>query len=327
MSLLTLQDLTVSFNTDAGRFRAADRVSFDIRPGEMLGLVGESGCGKTVTAQSLVRLLPMPPAGIDSGSALFKGRDLLRLPIAELRRIRGREISMIFQDPMTALSPLHRLGDQLSETLRLHQPLGRKAAWRLGEEWLAKVGIPDPRERMRSWPFQCSGGQRQRVMIAMALMNEPDLILADEPTTALDVTIRAQIFELMLAMKGRQTSILLITHDMGVVWELCERVIVMYASRIVEEGPVRALFDNPLHPYTRGLLKSIPSAQRRGKRLEFIPGQVPPPAQYPKGCHFSDRCPHAFDRCRAESPPLLNLPGDRRAACFLAKPAPAQDQQ
>ena len=326
MSLLTLKNLTVSFNTDAGRFKAADHVSFNIRPGEMLGLVGESGCGKTVTAQSLIRLLPMPPASIDAGTALFKGRDLFSLPIAEMRSIRGREISMIFQDPMTALSPLHRLGNQLSETLRLHQPLSRKQAWQLAEDWLAKVGIPDPRERMLAWPFQCSGGQRQRVMIAMALMNEPDLILADEPTTALDVTIRAQIFELMLAMKSGKTSILLITHDMGVVWELCERVIVMYASRIVEQGPVRTLFQNPLHPYTRGLLKSIPSAQHRGRRLEFIPGQVPSPLQYPKGCHFSDRCPHAFDRCHVESPPLLNLSGDRRAACFLVKPDGAQKQ-
>jgi peptide/nickel transport system ATP-binding protein/oligopeptide transport system ATP-binding protein len=316
--LLTVENLAVSFKTDEGHLQAVDGVSFQVNRGEVLGLVGESGCGKSVTAHSLVRLIPSPPGRIDSGAVQFGGRNLLELPLNELRQIRGRAISMIFQDPLTALSPLQRVGAQLVETLQLHRALEKREAWKLGEEWLRKVGIPDPAERMFAYPHQCSGGMRQRVMIAMALMLDPDLVIADEPTTALDVTIQAQIFELMLALKGRNSSILLITHDMGVVWELCSRVIVMYASRIVEEGPVTAVFEKPLHPYTRGLLNSIPGRQQRGRRLESIPGQVPSPLNYPVGCHFCDRCPLAFERCRRESPELSALGENRRAACFRA---------
>jgi len=317
-ALLTVENLTVSFQTDEGRLTAVDGVSFHIQRGEVLGLVGESGCGKSVTAHSLVRLIPSPPGRIESGAVRFGGRDLLAMPIGELRKIRGRAISMIFQEPLTALSPLHRVGAQLVETLQLHRPVGRREAWKVGVDWLRKVGIPDPAERMFAYPHQCSGGMRQRVMIAMALMLDPDLVIADEPTTALDVTIQSQIFELMLALKSRDSSIFLITHDMGVVWELCARVIVMYASRIVEEGAVRDVFAAPLHPYTRGLLNSMPSRQQRGRRLEAIPGQVPSPLHYPRGCHFCDRCPLAFDRCRVEKPELVGVGDGRRVACFRA---------
>ena len=323
--LLKVEDLTVSFQTDEGRLTAVDGVSFHINRGEVLGLVGESGCGKSVTAHSLVRLIPAPPGRIEAGAVHFGGRDLLALPIKELRQIRGRAISIIFQDPLTALSPLHRIGAQLAETLQLHRPVGRREAWATGEDWLRRVGIPDPAERMLAYPHQCSGGMRQRVMIAMALMLNPDLVIADEPTTALDVTIQAQIFELMLALKSRDSSILMITHDMGVVWELCARVIVMYASRIVEEGSVKDVFAAPLHPYTRGLLNSMPSRQQRGRRLEAIPGQVPSPLQYPRGCHFCDRCPLVFDRCRVESPELLGMGKGRRVACFRAAPGKSGD--
>ncbi len=314
--LLSVNDLSVTFDTDDGPIKAVDKVSFDVRKGEVLGLVGESGCGKSVTAMSVLRLIPSPPGHIESGTAIFEGRDLLRLPISELRRIRGRNISIIFQEPMTALSPLHRVGRQLVETLRIHQNISKPEAWKIGTEWLGKVGIPDPAERMFAYPFEFSGGMRQRVMIAMALMLNPALIIADEPTTALDVTIQAQIFDLILEMKSNDTSLLLITHDMGVIWDLCDRVIVMYASRVVEEGPVDAIFKEPRHPYTQGLLKAVPKLTGGG-RLESIDGQVPSPMDYPVGCHFQARCPFAFDRCRQEKPPLYQPMPGRHIACFL----------
>ena len=316
-ALLQIRNLSVSFETDEGRLRAVEDVSFDVREGEVLGLVGESGCGKTVTALSILRLIPSPPGHIDSGEILFRGRDLLGLPTEELRRIRGQAISLVFQDPMTALSPLHRIGHQLVETLQLHQKISRRVAWALGVEWLAKVGIPAAAERMYAYPHHLSGGMRQRVMIAMALMLNPALLIADEPTTALDVTIQAQIFKLLVEMKDRSTAILLITHDMGVVWEMCQRVVVMYAARMAEEAGAEDLFSRPLHPYTQGLLRSMPSRQQKGSRLEAIPGQVPSPLRYPAGCRFSDRCPCAFDRCRAAVPPLYPGGTGRRAACFL----------
>ncbi|MBU1692527.1 MAG: ABC transporter ATP-binding protein [Verrucomicrobia bacterium] len=316
-ALLQIRNLSVSFETDEGTLRAVEGVSFDIGEGEVLGLVGESGCGKTVTALSILRLIPSPPGRIESGEILFRGTDLLGLPPAELRRIRGQSISMVFQDPMTALSPLHRIGSQLVETLQLHRKISRRAAWSLGTEWLEKVGIPAAAERMYAYPHHLSGGMRQRVMIAMALMLEPSLIIADEPTTALDVTIQAQIFNLLLDMKDRNTSVLLITHDMGVVWEMCRRVVVMYASRVAEEGAADDLFNRPLHPYTQGLLRSMPSSQSKGARLEAIPGQVPSPLNYPVGCRFSDRCPKVFARCHTAEPPLYAAGEDRRAACFL----------
>ncbi|MBN1670281.1 MAG: ABC transporter ATP-binding protein [Kiritimatiellae bacterium] len=320
--LVTIENLTVSFDTDEGRLKAVDDVSLSIRKGEALGLVGESGCGKSVTAMSMLRLIPAPPGRIEAGRVLFRGRDLLSMPLDELRGIRGEKISMIFQEPMTALSPLHRIGRQLTETLHLHRQVADAAARRTAEEWLRKVGIADAHEVLYAYPFQLSGGMRQRVMIAMALMLGPDLIMADEPTTALDVTIQAQIFELMNAMRTGETALLLITHDMGVIWEMCDRVAVMYASELVELAVKAELFARPLHPYTEALLDSMPSLAAGQPRLKAIKGQVPSPLAYPAGCRFAERCPRAFDRCRREHPPLYELPGGRRSACFLREPAP-----
>jgi peptide/nickel transport system ATP-binding protein/oligopeptide transport system ATP-binding protein len=316
--LLSVRDLSVGFDSDEGFVRAVDRVSFEVMPGEVLGLVGESGCGKSVTAMSLLRLVPSPPGRVISGSAVHQGRDLLRMPIAELRSLRGRGISMIFQEPMTSLSPLMSIGRQLAETLHLHESVGEEDAWRRSQDWLARTGIPDPGDCMRRLPHQLSGGMRQRVTIAMALMLNPDLVIADEPTTALDVTVQAQIFDLLLHLRSKDASVLLITHDMGAVWEVCDRVMVMYAAQLVEEGPVREVFAKPLHPYTRGLLRALPGLGERRARLDAIPGQVPAAGRWPAGCRFSDRCPLAFDRCRAESPELEAHGPGRRAACFLA---------
>lgn len=257
--LLSVKDLSVTFRTDDRIIRAVDQLSFDMYPGEIVGLVGESGSGKTVTGMSLLRLIPCPPGCIESGTAHFAGRDLLQLPVEELRRIRGREIGVIFQEPMTALSPLHSVGKQLVEAQQLHDPqLTGKAAWSHAVEWLEKVGIPDAADRMHAYPYQFSGGMRQRVMIAMTLMMEPRLIIADEPTTALDVTIQAQIFDLILQMKQRETALLFITHDMGVIWELCDRVLVMKDARLVESGAAVPLFAAPQEPYTRALLDAVP---------------------------------------------------------------------
>jgi peptide/nickel transport system ATP-binding protein len=257
--LLQVENLSVSFQTDEGRVDAVRDVSFEICPGEVVGLVGESGSGKSVAAMSCLRLIPMPPGQIRGGRALFGGRDLLTLPIEELRKIRGAEIGMIFQEPMTALSPLASVGWQLAETVQLHQPEIRfEEAWKIGVAWLEKVGIPDAANRAHAFPYQFSGGMRQRVMIAMALMLEPRLIIADEPTTALDVTLQAQIFDLILAMKKEKTSILFITHDMGVIWELSDRVIVMKDGQVVERGPVDTLFRSPSQPYTQALLRAVP---------------------------------------------------------------------
>jgi len=288
--LLSIHDLSVSFDTDEGTARAVSHVDLDIRRGETLGLVGESGCGKSVTAMSILCLVPSPPGRMESGRILFEGQDLLKLPARELQSIRGRQISMIFQEPMDALSPLHRIGHQLVEALQLHLPLPRQQAWQRATEWLGRVGIPDPGERMNAYPHELSGGMRQRVMIAMAVMMQPLLIIADEPTTALDVTIQAQIFDLIREVKSEQTAVLLITHDMGVVWEMCDRVAVMYASEIVELAPRDELFRNPLHPYTRALLKSIPSECPHGQELPSIPGQVPSSLQPLRGCHVKSRC-------------------------------------
>jgi len=279
--------------------------------------VGESGCGKSVTALSLLRLIPQPPGRIEQGHAWFGGRDLLTMPVKELRSIRGREISMIFQEPMTALSPLHRIGRQLVETQQFHRDIDTAAAWRVGEEWLRKVGIPDAAERMYAYPYELSGGMRQRVMIAMALMLEPKLIIADEPTTALDVTIQAQILDLLRAMKQRDTAIMLITHNLGVVWEMCNRMVVMYASEIVEEGPVDTLFSRPGHPYTEALLKANPALAAKGGKLESIPGQVPALREAPVYCRFADRCRYAIPACR-EAHPRLEEAGEagRRVRCI-----------
>lgn len=318
-TLLSVSNLSVSFKTDDAFFTAVDDVSFDIHRGEVVGLVGESGCGKSVSALSLLRLIPSPPGKIENGRVLFKGRDLLKAEIETLRKIRGAEIGMIFQEPLSALSPLQRIGRQMVETLRIHRDTAKSSAWEISLDWLGKVNIPDAAEKMHAYPFQLSGGMQQRIMIAMALMMNPDLIIADEPTTALDVTIQAQIFQLIREMKKEHTSILLITHDMGVVWEMCDRVMVMYASRIVEEGSMEEIFSAPLHPYTHSLLKSIPAlSDGRGKRLAVIPGSVPSPENYPSGCRFRVRCPFAFERCRKEAPELIPVSNGRRAACFIA---------
>lgn len=316
--LLDVRNLTVSFNTDDGVFKAVENVSFHVNAGEIVGLVGESGCGKSVTSLSILRLIPSPPAKIESGQVFFHDHDLLKLNASVLRNIRGKSISMIFQEPLSALSPLQRIGEQLVEALRLHQDISRKNAWCIAENWLEKVKIPEPRERMYAYPFQLSGGMQQRVMIAMAMMLEPNLIIADEPTTALDVTIQAKIFSLIKEMRQEKTAILLITHDMGVIWEMCDRVMVMYASRIAEEASRDDIFNSPAHPYTRGLLNSIPKLAADSGRLEAIPGQVPSALNYPSGCHFRDRCPHAFDRCANEMPSLMDLSGGHRAACWIA---------
>ncbi len=316
--LLDIQDLTIRFETDEGIFNAVEDVSFGIDRGEIVGLVGESGCGKSVTALSIPRLIPSPPGKIQSGRILFESRNLLDLDVDSLRHIRGKNITMIFQEPSAALSPLKQIGHQMVETLRLHSDMGKKQAWEIARDWLEKVKIPDAAERMSAYPYQLSGGMQQRVMIAMALMTEPDLIIADEPTTALDVTIQAQIFQLIRDMRAERTAILLITHDMGVIWEMCDRVLVMYAANIVEEGPLDTIFTSPSHPYTRGLLQSIPRLSGRRETLFAIPGQVPAPWNFPSGCHFRDRCPIAFDRCALEKPLLEKLSPEHRAACFKA---------
>jgi peptide/nickel transport system ATP-binding protein/oligopeptide transport system ATP-binding protein len=315
--LLTIENLSVSFDTDEGVVPAVQGVSLAVGRGEALGLVGESGCGKSVTALSVLRLIPHPPGRIESGRILFNGRDLLALPMRELRGIRGQGISTIFQEPMTALSPLHRIGAQMAEALRFHRRVGRREAWREAVRWLGKVGIPDPDEKAHAYPHQLSGGMRQRVMIATALMLDPELIIADEPTTALDVTIQAQVFDLIREMKKQDTALLLITHDMAVVSEMCTRLAVMYASEIVEVGPLRSTLEHPLHPYTEALLASVPSLAGKGTRLRAIPGQVPSPLAYPSGCRFRDRCPYAFDRCAREHPSLTVVDG-RQGRCFLA---------
>ena len=313
--MLSVRDLTVQFDTDDGRLQAATHVSFDVATGGTLGLVGESGCGKSVSAMSIPRLIPQPPGHIVSGEILLDGIDLLKLPIAEMRNVRGRDIGVIFQEPMTALSPLHRIGDQLAEVVELHEHVSKHDLYARCLDWLKKVGIPDAEKRMEAFPFELSGGMSQRVMIAMALIMQPKLIIADEPTTALDVTIQAQILDLLKGIKAKDSSLLLITHDMGVIWEMCDEMVVMYASRVVESGPVKELFKEPRHPYTEGLLKSIPGLAGHTERLPHIPGQVPSLMHLPKGCSFADRCPYATARCREEQPEL-KTDGKRRLACF-----------
>ena len=324
-SLLQINDLRVNFTTDDGVVQAVTGVSLRLERGEVLGIVGESGCGKSATAMSIPRLLPLPTARIE-GEILFDGRDLLRLPIPELRQLRGRRIGMIFQDPMTSLSPLHRVGEQIAEVVRLHETVSAAAAHARALAWLAEVGIPDPVARSRAYPHELSGGMQQRVMIAMALILEPDLVIADEPTTALDVTIQAQVLELLRRLHRRDSGVLLITHDMGVVWEMCSRIVVMYAGEIVEEAPAEAFFTTPQHPYARALLDAMPSAATRGQPLRAIPGQVPSPLAWPAGCRFRDRCACAFARC-AEHPPLLPCGEGRAARCWLAEKEKVNSKQ
>lgn len=316
--LLEIKDLSISFEVEGGKITAVDNSSFEIKRGEVVGLVGESGCGKSVTAMSILRLLPMPPGKYESGQILFDGKDIRNLSIPELNKIRGAQIGMIFQEPMTALSPLMKIGNQISETLQTHHEMSKQDTWIKGLEWLKNVGISDAEQKMNSFPFELSGGMRQRVMIAMAQMLEPDLIIADEPTTALDVTIQAQVFKLMKDIRGDDSSMLLITHDMGVIWENCDRVIVMYASQIIEIGTKSEIFLNPLHPYTQGLLKAVPRLDEQLERMETIEGNVPPPSNYPQGCHFSTRCAHATEKCKATKPPMTEISESHKVKCFLS---------
>ena len=317
--LLTINNLTVEFDSDEGVVHAVNDVSFDIALGEAVGLVGESGCGKSVTCMSIPRLVPSPPGRTVSGQILFNGQDLVGMPVEQLRKVRGAEIGVIFQEPMTALSPLHRVGEQLREAIRLHRNLSTAEEETLAFEWLKRVGIAGPERCMRAFPFELSGGMRQRVMIAMALILEPKLVIADEPTTALDVTIQAQILDLLhnvTADNAHPRSLLLVTHDLGVIWEMCTRVIVMYGSRIVEMAPVRELFNAPAHPYTQGLLASSPSLQDDPANLKSIPGSVPSLLNPPAGCPFAARCSKANDKCRSELPPMRELSAGHLCACW-----------
>ncbi len=323
-AILEIRGLRTCFRTRRGTFPAVDGVDLELRAGETLGVVGESGCGKTVTALSILRLLPEPPARIEAGEIRFEGRDLLRLSPEELRRVRGRKIAMIFQEPMTSLNPVFTIGSQIDEALRLHTDLDRAARRARTQELLATVGISEPARRMRDYPHQLSGGMRQRVMIAMALACDPAVLIADEPTTALDVTIQAQILALLDELKARfRMSVLLITHDLGVVAESAQRVAIFYAGRVVETGPVEAIFRAPRHPYTQGLLLAMPAADApRGARLHVIPGSVPDLASLPAGCRFRGRCPRAIARCASDDPRLERVGPDHASACWNPLPAP-----
>ena len=319
-TLLDIRGLKTWFKTDDGMVRAVDGVDLRIDHGETVGVVGESGCGKTVTARSVLKLIDMPPGRFEDGEILWRGRDLIPLDAGEMDQIRAREIAIIFQEPMTSLNPVYTVGHQIAEVLRQHDKLSRRQAVDGAIEMLHLVNIPNPAKRVHDYPHQFSGGMRQRVMIAMALSCKPKLLIADEPTTALDVTIQAQILELMQEMKERLgMSIMLITHAMGVVAETCQRVVVMYAGKVVEEAPVEALFGNPRHPYTQGLIRSIPRVDRAAehKRLEAIPGTVPSLLEPPPGCRFAARCKYAMDVCTKAMPPLKEVAVGHFVRCVL----------
>ena len=317
--LLSIRNLRTWFYTEAGVARAVDGVSLDIGAGETLGLVGESGSGKSVTALSILRLI-QPPGRIESGSVIeFEGKDIVTLGDAEIRDIRGNRISMIFQEPMSALNPVFTVGDQVAEVARVHAGMSRRDAWDRAVEMLALTGMPDAESRAKQYPHQLSGGMRQRVLIAMALMMKPALVIADEPTTALDVTIQAQILDLLLDLQKKiGTSILMITHDLGVIAETASRVIVMYAGEVVEQAEVDELFAKPQHPYTEGLMHSMPHIGHDQERLNVIPGTVPAPTEWPAGCRFRDRCPYSWDRCEIEHPPLYQIGAGHVSRCHLA---------
>ena len=321
MPLLEVTDLRTYFTTDAGVARAVDGVSLQLETGETLGIVGESGCGKTVTALSVLGLIATPPGEIVAGSSIrFEDEELLEVKPARLREIRGNEISMIFQEPMTSLNPVLTVGHQIEEVLRLHRGLGRREARAAGVALLAEVGIPEPDQRFDSYPHQMSGGMLQRVMIAIALSCEPRLLIADEPTTALDVTIQAQILDLLVELqRAHGMALLLITHDLGVIAEVCDRVVVMYGGQIVETGTTEEILTRPQHPYTQGLLASLPGIGDRDVRLNPIPGTVPSAVDWPEGCRFRDRCSFAWERCTEFAPDLLPVEGgaSRSARCWL----------
>ncbi|HWK90564.1 MAG TPA: ABC transporter ATP-binding protein [Longimicrobium sp.] len=331
--ILQVENLRTWFTTDGGVARAVDGVSFHVNPGETLGIVGESGSGKSVTSLSIMRLIPQPPGLIQPGSSiLFRGEngemeDLALATEKRMRQIRGNDIAMIFQEPMTSLNPVFTVGDQIMESLRLHQGLSKKAARERAIEMLELVGIPIPRQRVDEYPHQLSGGMRQRVMIAMALACDPKLLIADEPTTALDVTIQAQILELLNRLQQDfGMSIILITHDLGVVAETCDRVIVMYAGQVFEEGPVDDVFHDPQNPYTEGLLRSMPKLGEQVERLAVIPGVVPAPTSWPVGCRFHDRCPYGWEKTEQEEPPLFDIGPGRRNKCWLVKYPERRDE-
>ena len=316
--LLEVRNLKVEFRTRKQALTAIHDVSFDVFPATTLGIVGESGCGKSVTATSLLRLLPRETSRVCPGSVVrLHGKDLLEMSDREFRQIRGNKISMIFQDPMTALNPVYTIGDQLIEMMTAHRHMKRSEAFERGVEMLEKMGIPSPRQRMKEYPHQLSGGMRQRVMIAMALSCDPELLIADEPTTALDVTIQAQILELMGKLKEQfHTAIMLITHDMGVIAEMADEVMVMYAGEVVEYAPVTELFDHPRHPYTQGLLRSIPRLDQDAQELYTIEGTVPGLNEMPEGCRFAGRCPYATEHCRASAPPLREAAPGIKVRCW-----------
>jgi peptide/nickel transport system ATP-binding protein len=334
VTLLSVRDLRVTFETDGGTARAVDGVSIDVGAGETVGIVGESGCGKSVTALSILRLI-RPPGEIDGRSVvMFDGHNLMQVGERDLRAIRGNRIAMVFQEPLSALNPVYTVGYQIAEAVRVHTRASRGAAWARAVAMLGEVGVSAPEQRARQYPHQLSGGTRQRVMIAMALVLHPALLIADEPTSSLDVTIQAQILALLAELRGRLgMAIILISHDLGVVAEIATRVVVMYAGQVVEEAPVEALFTAPDHPYTIGLLRAVPrlgAPALRTRRLAVIPGVVPPATAWPPGCRFHDRCPFAWDRCATELPPLYTVGPAHVSRCHLAveparRTAPASD--
>ena len=317
--VLQVKDLETTFFTDDGNIAAVDRISFSIREGEVLAIVGESGCGKSVTSLSIMGLVPSPPGKITNGQILLDNKDITKLKEKQMRKIRGQEIAMIFQEPMTSLNPLFTIGNQLTEAIRIHnKSWNKKIVRERALEIMKLVGLPRAEQLIDEYPHQLSGGMRQRVMIAMALVCNPKILIADEPTTALDVTIQAQILKLIKDLNNRlNTAVLLITHDLGVVAETCERVLVMYAGQIVEEASVLDIFTNPKHPYTQGLIQSVPDMRYKKSELYSIPGNVPKPGSITQGCRFAPRCPHAFDRCRSESPELYEAGNHHKARCFL----------
>ncbi len=318
LPILQIKNLHTHFFMDRGEVPAVDGVDLQVNKGEVLGIVGESGCGKSVTALSILKLIPQPPGRIVGGSILFKGQDIVQMKEREMRRIRGNAISMIFQEPMTSLNPLFTIGQQITETIRLHRNHNRKEARLYAIQMLEKVGISRPEAVIDEYPYQLSGGMRQRVMIAMAIACQPELLIADEPTTALDVTIQAQILDLLRGLNEEQgTAVMLITHDLGVVAEMCHRVAVMYAGKVVEEASVHDIFNNPLHPYTQGLIQSVPRMNDTRERLYSIPGNVPILSSHMEGCRFTARCPYAMAICHESLPELVERESQHHCRCWL----------
>lgn len=316
-TILEIKDLCVEFQTTEGIVKAVDHLSYTLHKGEKLGIVGESGSGKSVSSLGMMQLIPNPPGKITGGEILYKGQDLVKASEKEMQKIRGNEISMIFQEPMTSLNPIIKCGKQIAESLRLHRGMKKKEAMEEAVRMMQAVGIANPEVRAHEYPHQMSGGMRQRVMIAMALACKPQILIADEPTTALDVTIQAQILDLIRELnESMETSVVFITHDLGVVSELCDTVIVMYTGHIVEQAPVRELFESPKHPYTVGLLNAIPKITKERSPLQTIEGMVPNPTERIEGCSFSPRCPHATERCKKENPPVIPLSETRTVRCW-----------